>query len=283
MTDAIRRFIFDDYDIRGEHIQLEGSYRDILSHHHYPPAVAALLGQFVAAAGLLSATIKFQGCLILQVRGSGEVPLIMAEARSDGGLRAIARDAGEALSDDFHTLLGDGQLAITIDPDKGKRYQGIVSLAGDNLAQCLESYFQQSEQLRTRLWLHSDGQRAGGLLLQELPAQRPAPESWQHVCTLADTVRGDELLSLAPEDLLHRLYHQENLRLFDDHSLRFQCTCSRERIETGLRSLGPAELYDILAEQGSIETHCEFCHRQYRFETSDVDAWFAQSDTPTHH
>lgn len=283
MTDAIRRFIFDEYDIRGEHIQLEDSYRDILSHHHYPPAVAALLGQFVAAAGLLSATIKFQGCLILQVRGNGEVPLIMAEARSDGGLRAIARDAGEALSDDFHALLGDGQLAITIDPDKGKRYQGIVSLAGDSLAQCLESYFQQSEQLRTRLWLHSDGEKAAGLLLQELPAHRPAPESWQHVCTLADTVRGDELTNLPAEELLHRLYHQDNLRLFDGQELRFQCTCSRERIETGLRSLGPAELYDILAEQGSIETHCEFCHRHYRFETSDIDTWFAQSDNPTHH
>lgn len=283
MTDALRRFIFDGQDIRGEHIQLSDSYRDILCHHHYPPAVAALLGQFIAAAGLLSATIKFQGRLILQVRGDGQVPLIMAEAHSDGGLRAIARDAEAALSTDFRSLLGEGQLAITIDPDKGKRYQGIVSLAGDNLAQCLESYFFQSEQLRTRLWLHSDGERAGGLLLQELPAHRPAPETWQHVCTLADTVRGEELTGLTAEELLHRLYHQEALRLFDSKALRFQCTCSRKRIEEGLRSLGAKELYDILAEQGSIETHCEFCHRHYRFDSNDIDGWFAQTDSPTHH
>lgn len=283
MSDQLHRFIFDGSDVRGEHLQLTDSYREMLENHHYPPAVARLLGEFLVAAALLSVTIKFRGSLILQVRGDGEVPLIMAEANSDGDIRGIARDAGLAMSDNFHELLGNGQLAITIDPTDGRRYQGIVSLDGDSLAACIEAYFRQSEQLATRIWLAADGETAAGMLLQELPSQLSDPATWQHLSTLADTVSGGELLSLDAASLLYRLYHQEPLRLFEPKSLRFRCSCSQERMEAALVSLGRAELDSILAEQGQIESHCEFCHRQFHFTPEQVAGLFGDPAGNTRH
>jgi molecular chaperone Hsp33 len=283
MSDQLHRFIFDGSDVRGEHLQLSGSYREMLDNHHYPPAVARLLGEFLVAAALLSVTIKFRGSLILQVRGDGQVPLIMAEANSDGDIRGIARDAGQAMSESFHELLGNGQLAITIDPIEGRRYQGIVSLDGDNLAACIEAYFRQSEQLATRIWLGANGDTAGGLLLQELPTQHSDLETWQHLTTLADTVSEDELLTLDAANLLYRLYHEEPLRLFEPKSLRFRCSCSQERMEAALVSLGRDELDSILAEQGQIESHCEFCHRQFHFTPVQVAGLFGDAAGSTRH
>ena len=282
MTDQLQRFIFDNTDIRGEITRLDASYRDTLSNHQYPPVVAGLLGEFLCAAALMSTTIKFEGTLTLQARGEGEIPLIMAEADSDQNLRAIARDADQAKSADFQTLLGKGQLSISITPKQGQRYQGIVPLEGNSLAQCLEAYFQQSEQLRTRLWLHSNGEQAAGMLLQELPQsevidrqQRQA--QWEHLSQLTDTVTADELFSLPFEQLLHRLYHQEALRLFPPAELRFQCSCSQQRMLAAMRSLGETELLDILEERGSIEITCEFCHQQYRFTRPDIRQLFQKT------
>jgi molecular chaperone Hsp33 len=283
MSDTISRFIFDNTDVRGEHVRLEKSYQDILNIHHYPPGVANLLGEFLAAASLLSATIKFEGSLILQVRGDGEVPLIMAEANSERELRAIARDANEAMSLDFKTLVGNGQLAMTIDPKHGKRYQGIVSLDGDSLAHCLEAYFQQSEQLSTRIWLCADATHATGLMLQELPSKTPDKDRWQHLTTIADTVRDEELLTLSAEDLLYRLYHQDAVRLFEAKPLIAHCQCSRQRVEKALISIGQEELNDIIREQGQIETNCEFCNRLYHFSPTDIAAMFDQNTTITRH
>lgn len=283
MSDTISRFIFDNTDVRGEHVRLEKSYQDILNIHHYPPGVAILLGEFLAAASLLSATIKFEGSLILQVRGDGEVPLIMAEANSERELRAIARDANEAMSLDFKTLIGNGQLAMTIDPKHGKRYQGIVSLDGDSLAHCLEAYFLQSEQLSTRIWLCADATHATGLMLQELPSKTPDKDRWQHLTTIADTVQDGELLTLNAEELLYRLYHQDAVRLFEAKPLIARCQCSRQRVEKALLSIGEEELNDIIREQGQIETNCEFCNRLYRFSPTDIAAMFDQSTTITRH
>ncbi len=283
MSDQLRRFIFEDSDVRGEHVSLTQSYRDTLATHYYPPGVARLLGEFIAATSLLSATLKFDGSLILQVRGDGEVPLIMAEANANGELRAIAQGAQQAMSGDFQQLLGTGQLAITIDPKQGKRYQGIVTLDGGSLGHCLENYFRQSEQLATRLWLAADGERAAGLLLQELPSRHADPQQWQHLSTLADTLSSDELLDLDAETLLYRLYHQDPLRLFDAKTVSFKCSCSRERIERALLSLDKREVDSILAEQGQVETHCEFCNRRYVFEAGDLRGSSAGDGAPTRH
>lgn len=282
MSDLLQRFIFDNTDIRGELVHLEQSYRDVLSIHPYPDVVAALLGEFLAAAALLSATIKFDGILTLQARSDGEIPLIMAEASSDHSLRAIAREAQAASSQDFNTLLTNGQLSITIDPQQGQRYQGIVELNGNNLAQCLEAYFQHSEQLSTRIWLCSNGRQAAGMLLQELPASQTADaelreQRWQHATQLAATVTEQELLTLAFETLLHRLYHREPVRLFAADSLYFKCSCSRARTLDALRTLGQQELETLLAEQAGIDINCEFCHQHYRFTQKDIHGLFQQA------
>lgn len=282
MTDQLQRFIFEDTDIRGELTQLKQSYLDILTAHQYPEVVSRLLGEFIAAATLLSATLKFEGTLTLQARSEGEIPLIMAEATSDHTVRAIARAAENACSEDFNQLLADGNLSIIIDPKKGKRYQGVVGLSGASLSESLEMYFLQSEQLSTRIWLASDRDRAAGFMLQELPASQnidpqQREQSWQHITSLTETITRQELLTLPFEQLLHRLYHQEPLRIFNPDPVRFNCSCSRARTGSALRSLGQAELKQIIAEHGAVDINCEFCHQHYHFDQQAIEALFQQT------
>ena len=272
---AVRRFLFEGADLRGEIVRVDGALGEVLANHQYAPGVRELLGEFLAAAVLLTTTLKFDGRLTLQARSSGQVPLIMAECTSTLSVRAIARGAQEATASRFAELLGDGQLAITVEPERGRRYQGIVPLAGDSLAASLDAYFEQSEQLHTRVWLASDGGRAAGLLLQQLPVQLvPDPlerqGQWEHACALAATVEQRELLTLDAAELLYRLYHEDRLRLYDPQPVRFLCSCSRERSRQALRTLGEAEIRDILREQGAVTMDCEFCNQQYVFEASEL-------------
>ncbi len=273
--DRARRFLFEAADIRGESVQLDSAFTEILAIHQYAPGVSRLLGEMLAAAVLLRSNLKFDGKLVLQARSQGQIPLLMAECSSTGEIRGIARGADLATASHFDQLLGDGSLAITVDPRQGQRYQGIVPLSGDSLARSLDTYFTQSEQLGTRIWLAADGQRASGLLLQQLPAQLttdPAEreQQWQHVCALAATVQPGELLELGTEQLLHRLYHQDPVRLFAPAAVRFQCSCSRERTLRALSAIGPSELEDLLQELGCITMDCEFCNQQYRYEREDL-------------
>ncbi len=273
--DSASRFLFDDADIRGEVVHLDDAYRDLVAIHQYPPGVALLLGEFMAAAVLLSSTLKFEGKLVLQARSERQVALLMVECDHALNLRGIARGAQQATSGRFDQLLGGGQLVITVDPVRGRRYQGIVALTGDSLSHSLDAYFVQSEQLGTRLWLAADPQRAGGLLLQQLPsrlAHDPAEhaERWVNACTLAETVTPAELLDLDAGRLLHRLFHQDPVRLFGPADVRFHCNCSRERTLNALSTLDPAEIEELLAELGSITMDCEFCNQQYRFTREDL-------------
>ncbi len=286
MTDALHRFLLENESIRGEHLQLDQSCSDCLNTHHYPPAVARLLGEFLATASLLGATLKFEGILTLQARSAGEVPLIMAECTDQQGLRGIARQAQQAMSEDFHTLLNNGQLVLTITPKQGQRYQGIVSLEGDNLAQCIEAYFEQSEQLLTRIWLHCDGERAAGFFLQSLPeANRrdASDEVWQEVTMLADTLSNDELHELSSEDLLHRLFHDRTVTLYPDKTPHFACQCSEDRIAKALISLGWEEVESALAEVEPMEVNCEFCNRHYQFDRQQLAEIFGRDAKPTSH
>lgn len=283
MSDELIRFIFDTTDIRGEWVQLERSYAETLANHHYASGVRHLIGEFLAAAALLGATLKFEGTVILQARSQGEVPLIMAEATSDNAVRAIVRGAGNALSQDFATLLAAGQLAITIDPTDGQRYQGIVGMERDSLAGCLEDYFLQSEQLPTRIWLAVDDTRAAGLFLQELPGRGDAAlrrQQWDHLLALANTVSPAEMLQLPGETVLHRLFHQEQLRLLQRDTIVFRCSCSQARTETMLAGLGRGEVESILAEQGEIAVNCEFCLQNYRFSPEQARALFGAVQNP---
>lgn len=281
--DFSQRFLFDDNDVRGELVALEDSYREVLAKHAYPEPVARLLGQMLAAAALLAGNLKFEGLLVLQARSSGPVPLMMVECSSDREVRGIARYQAEQVEADagLRDLMPEGVLALTIDPLEGQRYQGIVALDGATLAECLGSYFATSEQLPTRFWLEADGQRARGMLLQALPADRQRdPEErqavWEHVTTLADTLRAEELLTLDNETLLHRLYHQERLRLFDARALQFRCSCSRERSARALVSLGEADAQRLLAEEGgTVSIDCQFCNHRYAFDAADIAQLFA--------
>ena len=283
MADFSQRFLFDDSDVRGELVALHESYQHVLAKHDYPPAVAQLLGELMAAAALLVGTLKFDGLLVLQARSNGAVPLLMVECSSARELRGIARYESAELGElaTLAELMPDGVLAITVEPTQGQRYQGIVDLDGADLAACLTNYFQTSEQLATRFWLHADGLRARGLLLQQLPADRlldadERQENWLHLLTLANTLSAEELLALDNETLLHRLYHEEALRLFEPNGLSFRCSCSRERSANALVSLGLEDAENLVAEQGgAVVIDCQFCNERYSFDAADVAQLFA--------
>jgi molecular chaperone Hsp33 len=283
-SDVSQRFIFDDADIRGETVHLDGALQGILAVHQYAPGVSQLIGEFLAAAVLLSTTLKFEGKLILQARSEGQIPLIMVECSNELQIRAIVRGAEQATSTRFGQLLSKGQLAITVDPTQGKRYQSIVPLVEDSLAHSLDAYFEQSEQLATRFWLAADQHRAGGMLLQQLPTQNEADKArragqWQHACALAATVNEEELLELHAEQLLHRLYHENPVRLFEPSPVAFQCSCSRERTLNALASIDRVELQEILNEQGNITMDCEFCNQQYQYNREDLTAMLSTENT----
>ncbi len=294
-SDILQRFIFVDSDVRGEIISLDASYRTALQHHVHTDAVQSLIGQFMAAVGLLSATLKFDGTITLQARGGdGPLALIMADCSHHHDLRAIGQlrdgiqpDAYDSIDDhDIRQLIGNGHLAVTIDPQQGSRYQGVVPLEQSRLDRCLEEYFERSEQLPTRLWITADGQRAAGLLLQALPlkmqsfAQRQ--ETWERLTSLAHTVSAAEQLTLSHQQQLHRLFHQESVRLFTPQALRFACTCSRERTANMLANLGRGEIQSMLAENPTIEVTCQFCHFSYTFTRSDIDAVLLESGPVLH-
>jgi len=277
--DCRQRFLFDDFPIRGEVVQLSDTLAEIFANHHYPESIKELIGEFMAAAALLSATIKFEGSLILQVKGAGQVSMLMAECRNQQGIRAIARY--EEDFDSNQSLLGKGQMAITIEPDKGERYQGIVLIEDNNLAEVLEDYFLQSEQLRTKFWLAANQTNSAGMLLQSMPESASESslniesEDWNRLVMLSDTLKDEELLDLSIEELLHRLFHEENLRLFDSSSLRFECNCSTERSANALVSMGETETRSLLAERGGIiDIDCQFCYAKYEFDEQAVNRIF---------
>lgn len=279
--DTTQRFMFEHADVRGELVSLDQSYREVLAKHDYPESVKALLGEMLAATVLLSTTIKFDGLLILQARSSGPLSTLMVECSSDQALRGIARYSEEIQGDSLPELMPDGILTITIDPQEGQRYQGIVPLEGHSLADALSAYFDNSEQLPTRFRLQADGRTSRGFLLQALPADRQIdPEdrdaTWEHLSILANTLTAEELLSLDNQTLLHRLFHQEDLRLFDPAQVRFECSCSAERSGNALVSLGRDDALALLAEQGGeIEVDCQFCNARYRFAEAELTDLFA--------
>ncbi|WP_063520793.1 Hsp33 family molecular chaperone HslO, partial [Alcanivorax sp. HI0083] len=271
-----QRFLFPDSDIRGELVQVESSVSRILEGHNYPLAVQGLIGEAVAAVALLASTLKFKGRLALQAQGKGPVSLLLAECSHDGELRALARhsDGQDWSHGDIQTLIGEGTMVITITPDQGRQYQGIVPLSGDTLAACLQGYFQQSEQLPTRLWLASGNNRAAGLLLQRLPNQLATTDGnnqmWEHLDALASTLQMEELLNLDDQTILHRLFHDTPPQLPDAQPLQFGCTCSRDRNRNALISLGNQELQQLLDEDGEVTLTCDFCRHQEHFDAVDL-------------
>jgi molecular chaperone Hsp33 len=277
MTDSLQRFIFEGFPVRGEIVHLDATWRAVLERHDYPQPLRAVLGELMAAAALLSATLKFDGSLILQMQSTGTVKLIVVECTSEQTMRATAKWDGDLPAGTFRELVGDGRFAITIAPSDGKQtYQGIVELRGDSVSQVLEHYMAASEQLETRLWLGADGSQAAGMLLQRVPGpEGNDPDAWNRAVALSDTVTGRELLTLPARQIIHRLFHEEDVRVFDARIVSFRCSCSRERVVGMLRLLGRAEVRSIVAEQGKVDVHCEFCNKRYALDAVDAEQIFA--------
>lgn len=263
--------------MRGEICRLDDAYQAILSRHDYPQAVQVLLGQALAGVSLMAANLKFEGSLVLQIQGDGPMSVLMTECNHRGEVRGIARYDEErmaALTDvSWTALAGNGQVILTLDPEEGERYQGIVALEGETLGVALAGYFAQSEQLPTYFNLAADGVHAGGLMLQVLPKvdEYGDADLWERSQGLAQTLSAEELLTLTLQDVLYRLFHEEEVELYPADDLSFHCSCSRERSSNALRAIDLDELLEIAAEQaGKIEVDCQFCRQRYVFDEIDL-------------
>ena len=293
--DCLHRFLFEHYPIRGHIIHLDASWRALLEHREYPVAIRDTLGEAVGASVLLAATLKFDGTLSLQLQGQGPMHLMLAQCTNQLGIRAVARYKDEAavegLPADLSALSGEGRLMVTLEnEDLSQRYQGVVPLEGARLATCLQGYFENSEQLPTRLWLYADESGVSGMLLQRLSddsiasrtgatlegeARPDFDDAWHRVQLLADTLKPQELRTLKDREILQRLFAEDDVRIFESSPVFFRCRCSRERVIGMLRSLGSDEIRSLLAERGNVEVRCDFCNRAYEFDSVDVEQIFA--------
>lgn len=271
--DQLLRYTFVDKDVRGELVQLSNSYRRFFLGRAYPRAVNRMLGELMAATSLLTATLKFEGHISLQIHGDGPVNFITVNGNHKQELRGLARVRDE-VSEDLSTvkeLLGpNALLVITITPERGERYQGVVAAEGDTIASLIEAYFNKSEQLRTRIWLFADGEFASGIMLQVLPAAGTSDDDFDHLVHLTDTITEHEIYVLSGEEILHRLYHQEKLELYPPQRVRFKCTCSRKNTLNALASVSPEELEEILLADSVITMTCDYCNEKYQFTEPEV-------------
>ena len=299
--DTLQKFIFDNAAVRGEFVEISDTWREVQQRHNYPPAVKTVLGEMLAAAALLSANLKFNGAIVMQIHGDGPVRLLVVECDSDLRLRATAKLAEGATVADDATLTdllnasGKGRFVITLDPLEkmpGQQpYQGIVPLDGDDMATVIENYMLRSEQLDTRLWLAADDSVARGLLLQKLPrhsgkddqikqdSEADELDTWNRAVMLASTLKQEELLSTGIETLMNRLFWEETIRVFDPAHPQFHCSCTREKVGNMLKMLGREEVDGALDELGQLAIDCDFCGKHYAFDKVDCAQLFV-GDTP---
>ncbi len=290
MSDTLQRFMFDSSPVRGELVEISDAWQQVQARRTYPAPVTTMLGEMMAAAALLSAILKFNGSIIMQIHGDGTVQLLVVECDSSLQLRATAKLAADAtIADDAKlpdlvNVTGHGRFAITLDPaDKlpgQQAYQGIVSLDGESVATVIENYMLRSEQLDTRLWLAADNKVTRGLLLQKLPHEggTPSPQAdndrWDHVVMLASTLGKEEMLSTDIMTLLNRLYWEEQVRVFEPRKPSFHCGCSREKVGNMLKLLGREEIESALADLGELDIDCDFCGQKYAFDAVDCAQLF---------
>ena len=280
-VDQVQRFMFNQANVRGELVQLQDTYREILHSYTYPPIIQTLLGELMAATTLLNATLKFEGEIGLQIQSEGIIKYAVVNGTHDLKLRGVARwdETVTELPEDFSALFSKGYLVITITPKEGERYQGIVGLEKPSLAECIEEYFLQSEQLMTQIKLFAqqgDEPMAGGTLLQILPTTSEATNvaestDFSHIAALTDTLTAKELFGLEATDVMYRLYHQEEVEVFTPAVVKFECHCSRENTIIALPHIDKNELLAIVEEDGDIKMNCQFCNKEYRFDALDVE------------
>ncbi|MDP1980878.1 Hsp33 family molecular chaperone HslO [Undibacterium sp.] len=294
MTDTLQKFMFEHAGVRGEMVELTHTWQQTLARKTYPAAVQTILGELMAASALLSANLKFDGTMIMQIHGDGPVKLLVVECDAELKMRATAKLSEHAdIADDASlTALihshGKGRFVITLDPNNKlpgqQAYQGIVPLDGDSIATVIENYMQRSEQLDTKLWLAADDKVARGMLLQKLPKTGGAEaqvedetEAWNHAVMLGDTLKRPELLSTGIDILMHRLFWEETIRVFDPLHPQFQCNCTREKVGDMLRMLGEDEIQSAIADLGTLDINCDFCGKHYGFDKVDCAQLFVAS------
>ncbi|NLD54838.1 MAG: Hsp33 family molecular chaperone HslO [Burkholderiaceae bacterium] len=309
--DTLVRFMFDNYQVRGQIVRLDRSWREVAHRHQrhdgrdLAPTVRHRLGELSAAGALLAASIRFDGGLVMQIQGDGPVALFVVEHESNDTWRATvklrpqAQVPHDASLADMVNQRGSGRFAVTLVPDRPPRegespasavmtapYQGIVPFEGDTVAEVLEHYMARSEQIPTRMWLAADDRAACGLLLQRMPQQGGKvsgdidEDGWRRVTTLAQTLTRDEMLALPVEDILQRLFWECPLTPLARRHPSFACTCSRDKVGAMLRMLGQSEVDAILAERGEVAVTCEFCNNDYRFDAVDSAQLFAAGISP---
>ncbi|MBE5201053.1 Hsp33 family molecular chaperone HslO [Pectobacterium sp. FL60-S17] len=275
--DQLHRYLFENYAVRGELVTVNETYQRILTNHDYPAAVQTLLGEMLVATSLLTATLKFSGDITVQLQGDGPLKLAVINGNHQQQMRGVARLQGDiAPRSSLKEMVGNGYLVITITPTDGERYQGVVGLEGETVAECLESYFQQSEQLPTRLFIrtgqHGGKQAAAGMLLQVLPAQDADRNDFDHLAQLTTTVKADELFTLPATEVLYRLYHQEEVTVYEPQDVEFRCHCSRDRCADALMTLSDQEVNEMIEQDGEIDMHCDYCGTHYLFNSLDIRA-----------
>ncbi len=256
-NNVLNRYLFEELSVRGEMVQLDEAYQRIITSKEYPVALQKLLGELLVSTTLLTATLKFEGSITIQLQGDGPVSLAVINGDHDQKIRGVARWEGDIATDaTLHDMMGKGYLVITIEPKKGERYQGVVGLEGENLTQVIENYFANSEQLKTRLWIrtgeHEGKAHAAGMLIQVMPDGTGSADDFEHLEQLTNTIKDEELFGLGAQELLYRLYNQEKVRLFDPQPVEFHCGCSRDRSGAAIITVDRAEINDILAEEGSV-------------------------------
>jgi molecular chaperone Hsp33 len=292
--DTLHRFTFEHTPIRGNTVHLHQSFMIALQNQPYPDFLRIALGELMAAGMLLSATLKMYGALILQIQGKGALKLLVVECSRHADtdaltLRATAKFSENLQAGSLREMIGAGHFAITLDQKDGANgYQGIVPLEGSTVSEMLENYMRRSEQIETSIWLTCNGKQAAGMLLQKLPDQQEADtDAWNRINLLAKTVDDDELLQLPAGQLLYRLFHEEDVRLYDGQAVQFLCSCSRDNVRNMLRMLGQEEINSIIEERGEVEVHCDFCNRNYKFDRIDAGQLFIAEITipapPGHH
>ncbi|MGR2667570.1 Hsp33 family molecular chaperone HslO [Vibrio campbellii] len=281
-NNVLNRYLFEDLSVRGELVQLDEAYQRIISSKEYPAALQKLLGELLVSTTLLTATLKFEGSITIQLQGDGPVSLAVINGDHDQKIRGVARWEGDIADDaSLHDMMGKGYLVITIEPKKGERYQGVVGLEGETLADVIEGYFANSEQLKTRLWIrtgeHEGKAHAAGMMIQVMPDGTGTPEDFEHLEQLTATVKNEELFTLPANELLYRLYNQDSVRLYEPQPVEFHCGCSRERSGAAIITVERAEINDILAEEGSVSLHCDYCGTSYSFDETEITELYAQA------
>lgn len=280
--DVLNRYLFEGLHARGELVQLDESYQQIISNHNYPDGVKALIGELMAATCLLTATLKFEGEIAVQLQGDGPVSYAVINGDDKQNMRGIARLAEQTDAHGVNNLIGKGNMVITIRPAKGEPYQGIVALEKDSIAQCLEHYFEVSEQIPTKIWLFTDTTKnlVAGSLIQLLPDSEDKEKQqadFEHLCQLTNTIKSEEIFSLDANELLHRLYHQETVRLFEPQKVSHLCGCSEEKCLRAIAQIEPSELKAIIAEKGNVSMTCDYCLTTYTFDEQQLASFINET------